>query len=347
MRFGPSWAFNFHITKKEETVNKKTFTSILFSAILLLSLLLGACAQASSTTNPSANDEMPTLKIAVLPILDALPMYVANDQGLFAKQGVKVELIPAASAAERDQLIAAGQADGMINEIVSTILYNKDQIQVQIVRFARVASADSAMYRILAAKDSNINAVNDLKGVPIGISQGTTIEYTTERLLTEAGFQPGDIKTIAVPKISDRMALLGSGELKSATLPEPLSSLAVQGGARVILDDRQTTKYSYSTYAFRKSVIDAQPQAISAFLAAVEEAVKIINQDPQKWSNLLSEQKVVPEPLKGSFVVPKFVTASIPSQAQWDDVLAWEKGKGLVNNDVLYADSVTDRFLPK
>jgi NitT/TauT family transport system substrate-binding protein len=328
-------------------VNKKSFTSILLAATLLLSLLLEACAQAANPGNPKASAELPTLKIAVLPILDALPMYVANDQGLFEKQGVKVVLIPAASAAERDQLIAAGQADGMINEIVSTILYNKDQIQVQIVRFARVASADSAMYRILAAKNSDINNVDDLKGVPIGISQGTTIEYTTERLLSKAGFQSGDIQTIAVPKISDRMALLGSGELKAATLPEPLSSLAVQGGARVILDDRQTTQYSYSTYAFRKAIIDAQPDAIQAFLAAVEEAVKIINQDPQKWSNLLSEQKVVPDPLKGSFVVPEFVTASIPTQAQWDDVLAWEKEKGLVNKDVSFTDSVTDRFLPK
>jgi NitT/TauT family transport system substrate-binding protein len=328
-------------------VNKKTFTSTVIAIILLFSLLLGACAQAAGPANQASSGTLPTLKIAVLPILDALPMYVANDQGLFEQQGVKVELIPAASAAERDQLITAGQADGMINEIVSTILYNKNQIQVQIVRFARVATADSAMYRILAAKNSNINNVNGLKGVPIGISQGTTIEYTTERLLTEAGFQASDIKTIAVPKISDRMALLGSGELKAATLPEPLSSLAVQGGARVILDDRQTTQYSYSTYAFRKAVIDANPQAIRAFLAAVEDAVKIINQDPQKWSDLLSAQKVVPEPLKGSFVVPNFVTASIPTQAQWDDVLAWEKQKGLVNTDVSYSDSVTDQFLPK
>jgi NitT/TauT family transport system substrate-binding protein len=332
-------------------MNKKHYFNFTITVIMLFSLLLGACAQASSPAPTQANqpssDEMPTLKIAVLPILDALPMYVAQDQGLFAKYGVKVELIPAASAAERDQLIAAGQADGMINEIVSTILYNKDQIQVEIVRFARVATADSAMYRILAAKNSNINNPNDLKGVPIGISEGTTIEYTTDRLLTEAGFQPSDIKTIAVPKISDRMALLNSGDLEAATLPEPLSSLAVQNGARVIVDDRQTTKYSYSTYAFRKAVIDAQPKAISAFLAAVEDAVKIINQDPQKWSNLLSEQKLVPESLKGSFAVPKFVTASIPTQAQWDDVLSWEKDKGLVQADVAYTDSVTDQFLPK
>jgi hypothetical protein len=42
------------------------------------------------------------------------------------------------SAAERDQIMAAGQADGMINDLISTLLYNKDDIQIQIVSFARI-----------------------------------------------------------------------------------------------------------------------------------------------------------------------------------------------------------------
>ncbi len=69
-------------------------------------------------------------------------MYVAQKEGLFEKHGVKVELVPVASAPERDQVIAAGQADGMINEALSTALYNKDQVQVQIVRYARAATPD-------------------------------------------------------------------------------------------------------------------------------------------------------------------------------------------------------------
>ena len=66
-----------------------------------------------------------TLKMALLPILDTLPMYVAQEEGLFAENGVTVEFIPVGSAAERDQVISAGQADGMINELVSTMFYNK------------------------------------------------------------------------------------------------------------------------------------------------------------------------------------------------------------------------------
>jgi NitT/TauT family transport system substrate-binding protein len=326
-------------------MHTKFITRSLLAAILLFSLGLSACAQAASPA-AETSPEPATLKIAVLPILDTLPMYVAQQEGLFTKHRIQVTFIPVGSAAERDQVINAGQADGMINEIISTQFYNRDKIQVQIVRFAQTATSNSAMFRILASGKSDISSVDQLKGEPIGISQGTVIEYLTDRLLKAQGFSKDEIQTIAVPKISDRMALLGSGELKAAMLPEPLSSLAEQQGARVILDDTSKPEYSYSTIAFRKAVIDQHPEAIRAFLAAIEDATNLINQDPAKFSNLLSEQNLVPAPLSGSFPVPKFATAGIPTQAQWDDVLEWAKENGLLSKDVSFQDSVTASFLP-
>jgi NitT/TauT family transport system substrate-binding protein len=320
----------------------KQYKSISLAIIMTIVLGLGlsACSGAQQPT------ETPTLKIAVLPILDTLPMYVAQQEGMFDKHGVKVEFVPVQSAAERDQVIAAGQADGMINDPVSVQLYNKDKIQVQVVRYAETATPERVMFRLVAAGNSNIQDVEGLKNVPIGISEGTVIEYMTERLLEAQGFTQQEINKIAVPKMGDRMALLGTGELQAAMLPEPQSSLAIQKGARPILDDTTKPEISYTTYTFRKPVIDNNPDAIRAFLAAIEEAIALINQDPQKWSNLLVEQKVVPQPIAGSFQIPTFVTTGVPSQAQWNDVLAWTKAKGLIEQDLSYKDSVTDKYLP-
>lgn len=313
-----------------------TFTIL----ILSISVLLGACSQIAGPGEPV------TLKMALLPILDTLPMYVAQEEGLFAENGVTVEFIPVGSAAERDQVISAGQADGMINELVSTMFYNKEDIQVQVVRYARTATPDTAMFRILAAGNSGVNSVDQLKGTPIGISEGTVIEYLTDRLLQAQGFTDAEITTVAVPKIPDRMALLGTGELPAAMLPEPLSSLAMQGGAALVLDDRSNPELGYSTIAFRKAVIDEHPQAIGAFLAALEEAVTRINADPEKYSSLLSDQNLVPPSLVGEYEVPPFVTASVPTERQWDDVYDWATGKGLLNALVSYSDSVTSEYLP-
>jgi NitT/TauT family transport system substrate-binding protein len=323
-------------------LKRSIFSLLLFGA---LAVILAACAS-PQTPAQSAPSSGP-LKIAVLPVLDALPMYVAQKEALFEKYGVTVEFIPVASAPERDQLIVAGQADGMVNEALSTALYNKDKVQVQTVRYARAASSEAALFSILASGKSGLKTAADLKGVPVGISDGTVIAYLTDRLLQAEGFAPDEIATVAVPKIPDRVNLLGTGELQAGMLPEPATSLALQNGAVLILDDTRHPEYSFSTLTFRKAVIDERPEAIRGFLAAVEEATRNINADPQKYIDVLLEQKVLPPPIAGTFTVPKFVAAGVPTADQWADMLAWAREKGLLDRDVPYADSVNASFLPR
>ncbi len=287
-----------------------------------------------------------TIKIAALPVLDTLPMYVAEREGLFTNHNLIVEFIPASSAPKRDELINSSQADGMINEVVSTIFYNRDQTQVQIVRFARTATPDSPIFRILSSSSSGITNLEGLKGVEIGVSQGTVIEYLTDRLLQAEGFLPEEIKTVAVPDIGQRMALLGSGELPAAMLPDPLATLVMQQGANLVAEDSSHPEISHSVYTFRYAFIQENSQAVRDFLQAIEEAVALINANPEKYSNLLSEKELVPTPLEGKFPVPTFVTAGVPSQQQWDDVIQWLQEKELEIGSATYRDSITAEYLP-
>lgn len=323
-------------------MKKLSFCASGWIFIVLAVIIVSGCAPTSS---PPA--EMVELRLAVLPVLDTLPMYVAEEEGLFAENGLEVELIPVASAPERDQLIAAGQADVMMNEALSTAYFNRDTVSAQVVRYARAATAENALFSILAAKQSAIENIEGLKGVEIGISEGTIIEYLTDRLLQAEGFDSAEIAKIAVPKIDERMNLLGTGSLSAAMLPEPLTTLARINGAQVILDDTSHPEYSFSTITFRKPVIDQNPEAVRAFLAAIEGAVELINSNPEKYEDLMVEKKVVPPALQGQFKVPAFVTAGVPTEAQWDDMIAWALEKGLLEKPVSYADSVNASFLPK
>ena len=270
----------------------------------------------------------------------------AQQEGLYTKHNLVVEIIPVSSAPERDQLIAAGQTDAIMNELTSVMFLNQEKIQVQAVRYARAATSDQALFSIMAGKDSGITDAQGLKGQPIGISQGTIIEYLTDRLLTAEGFTAADMNFVAVPKIPDRMSLLASGELKAATLPEPFVTLAKQSDAVTALDDTAHPDYSFSIITFSKTFIDANPDAVKAFLAAVEEAVELINKDPQKYASLMVDQKMVPAPLAETFKVPTYPTKGIPTEAQFLDVLEWVKAKGYLSVDLSYADNVNGSLLP-
>ena len=317
---------------------KKTAPALLL-ILLSASLLLAACS-------PTPAAAPTTIKVALLPVLDVLPMVVAQQEGLYTKHNLVVEIIPVSSAPERDQLIAAGQTDAIMNELTSVMFLNQDKIQVQAVRYARTATANQALFSIMAGKDSGITDAQGLKGQPIGISQGTVIEYLTDRLLTAEGFTAADLNFVAVPKIPDRMSLLASGELKAATLPEPFVTLARQSGAVTALDDTAHPDYSFSIITFSKAFIDANPEAVKAFLAAVEEAVELINRDPQKYATLMVDQKMVPAPLAETFKVPTYPTKGVPTEAQFLDVLEWVKAKGYLAVDLSYADNVNGSLLP-
>lgn len=340
----------------------------LLFVLVIAALIAAACAPAAAAvpTNPpetaapatearaepsrSVATEAPTaepvtLKIAVLPIIDTLPMYVAEQEGLFAKHGVKVEFVPVASAPERDQLLAAGQADGTVNETLAVMNFNKESVQMQVVRYALAPTEGHGHFFILASAQSGISDPQGLKGVEIGVSQGTIIEYVTERLLQAAGLSKDEIKTIAVPKIPDRMALLASGELKAGVMPDPLASLAIQQGAVKVLDDSAHPEYGFSVISFRKAVIDANPEAVMNFLLAINEAVEHINANPTAYTAILSDKGLVPPPLIGAFAVPPFPAAGVPTEAEWNDALAWAKEKGILSVDVSYADSVNPSLL--
>lgn len=310
---------------------------ILFSTLVII-LILTACTPRPTVSTP--------LKVAVLPVLDTLPLYVAQQEGFFSAAGIQVELVPVGSAPERDQLMQSGQIDGMLNELVTTLYYNREGSKVKIVRFARVATSDYPVFRILAAKDSGITTVEGLKGVEIGISSGTIIEYMTDRVLANAGLTKDEIKKIAVPKIADRTALLQSGELKAAVMPDPLASLLMQQGAVLVIDDTTLPEVSNSVFTFSVETLDARPKDVKAFLSAVEKAVDAINADKEKYKNLMVELKLVPPSVVGDYQVPTFPSASVPSQAQFEDALAWGMESGLVPTKLAYADMVDASFLP-
>ena len=313
-----------------------------FALVLAVILLLSACAPAATP----APKEDPTLRIGTLPILDLLPLFVAEKQGYFKDQGITVTFVPAQSAAERDQLMQAGQIDGMNNDMVSTVLYNKDSVKIRVVRTAIQAAPTWSQYSVFVSKDSGIKSAAELKGVEIGISQATVIDYITYRLLVDAGLQPSDVKTTNVIKIADRMQLLASGQLKSATLPEPLATLAEQQGAVRLVPDSRDPDHSNSVISFAAQVLKDKPQTVRKFLAAYEKGVSDINADPTRWQPLLNENKIIPAGLT-TYQLPPYPKASVPSEAQFTDVQKWMKEKGILSTDVPFANLVDASFLPK
>lgn len=329
---------------------------MMWTSLLIITVLLTACGgQTSVLESPLATPAAATgeqgapvefLRIGLLPILDVIPVHIAQQNGYFDQVGLKVELIAVKSAQERDTLMQTGQIDGEINDLLSAALLNQGKLRVKVVQVARMAYPDSPQFRILAAPGSSISTPADLAGVEIGISQNSVIEYITYRMLEQAGLAPDQIAIQEVTAIPVRFELLVNGKIPAATLPDPLASGAIAAGAIPVIDDVSVADKSISVLSFSSDALQTKPEAVRRFLQAWEMAVQEVNANPDKYNDLLLKEGRVPESIQGSFKMPPFPEATIPSAEQVADVIAWALDKGLIQNAISYEQMVDAGFLP-
>jgi NitT/TauT family transport system substrate-binding protein len=319
----------------------------LLAMLILATLVLAGCGgEDPSPTAVQPLVKTKSLKIAVIPVIDILPLHVADQEGFFEQVGVDVELVPVKSAQERDTLMQTGQVDGMLTDLLSPVLFNQKEAQITVVRTARKVYPGSPLFSILARPGSGIASPLDMAGVEIGTAQNTVIAYITDRMLENAGLSAEQIASQEVSAIPVRFELLVNGEIPAATLPDPLASGAVAAGAVLVVDDTSVPELSQSILAFSTETVQAQQDAVRKFLAAWEMAVEELNSNPEKYNDLLIEKGRVPESIQGTFRMPPFPEASVPTPAQLADVVEWSIDKGLIEEDIPYERMVDDSYLP-
>jgi len=308
-------------------------------AVMLLVLLLAGCVP--------AEPEEPKLKLALIPVLDTIPIFIAEKNGYFAEQGITVDTIPVKSPQERDVLVTTGQTDGVLTDLQSVGLLNKDAAKLKAVYTSRRPFPNAPIFRLLAGPKTSISAPSDLKGVQVGISANTIMEYLTDRMLAGEGLKPEEIAKIDIGQIPVRFEQLMNGNIQAAALPDPLAQGAIAGGAKLVVDDSKYPQFSQSVLAFTADTLKNKPNTVRKFLVAWEKAVAELNAHPEQYQSVLIEQGRVPKSIQDSYKMPPFPGRGVPSEGEVSDVVAWLKAKSLVGRDIPYSEMVDPAFLPK
>ena len=89
--------------------------SFLFSLLVVFSACSGS--ETAKQSAPSASTDSTVLRIAVFPALDALPLALANDWGVFDSLGVKAELVVFRSQMDAEKALADGKADAVLTDM--------------------------------------------------------------------------------------------------------------------------------------------------------------------------------------------------------------------------------------
>lgn len=302
----------------------------------LLIMSLSACSSKKETAKEDGKKELQTLNIGAIGSVDVMPIIMANEKGLFEKEGLKVKFEAFKSAKDRDAAFQAGDLDGIICDEIAVALYQNGNFDVKITG---ITDGD---FTLIASPSSGIKSINDLKGKSVAISEKTCIEYTLDKILEKNSLSPKDIEKSMVPAVPTRLEMLRNNKVDAALLPEPFSNLAIKDGGIVLGSASKLGTYP-SVTAFSQKAIDAKANEIKAFYKGYNASVDYINNNPiSEYEDMVIKTVGYPQDMKGKIVLPKFRKNALPSEDEVKSVIDWCSNNGIIKKALTPKDLMND-----
>lgn len=320
-----------------EDYNMKKIITII--CISLMIIALGGCASNKKEDTAAKSESLQPLTIGLMPDVDSIPFIIAQEKGYFKEEGITVSLTSFKSAMDRDSALQSGNLDGEISDMLAEA-------------FAKAGGFDTVMtslttgsYKLVVNKDETALSIKDLKGKDVAISKNTIIEYVTDKVMVEGGSTSADINKIVIPQIPTRLEMLQNGKIAAATLPEPLATIAVKNGARV-LSSSDKLGINPGVMIFTSKAVSGKEKEIQAMYRAYNKAIDYLTKEPMdNYIDLLIEKGGFPSAVKGTLVLPQYKKPVAPNAKDVEDVMTWMQERQLIQKAYSYKELVDDRFV--
>jgi NitT/TauT family transport system substrate-binding protein len=277
-----------------------------------------------------------TIRIGVLPVMDTLPLYVAQEKGLFQQAGLNVTLVQFNSAADRDSALVAGSIDGYFGDMVNTIMLQSKGQDVKVITVDYHTTPQYRMFGIVASPSNNITSLGEITGMKIATSLGTVTEYVLDEILAEKNMKAGDDK-LMINAIPQRYQSLMLNQVPLAIMPEPYVTQAIRGGAHLVADDRNIN-ITATVIGMRSGFISSHLEEMKKFLTVYNQSVSSINIDPTQYYDVLEKDIHFPATLEAGYSFPVLSTTSLPSVQDFLRVKAWMATWDASFNSTTYAN---------
>ncbi len=251
------------------------------------------------------------VRVGYIPIGDCLQLYVAQDMGFFAEEGLTVEKKPMKGGAVIAPAVEAGEAEiGWSNAISIIIAHTKGFDFGFITSGALGVEPDNNVHSLLVAANSDITDIAGLKGKTVAINTlGNINDLAVIAMADAKGVNPKDIKLVEVP-FPDMETALKNGSVQAILAVEPFVTLNLSHGtAKYLVKSAHNCfgdRYMIGSWFAKKSWVDANPDVAAAYARAINKASDYIKSNPDKVPTILVNNTKLTADLIAKIALPAF-----------------------------------------
>ena len=247
---------------------------------LLLILLLVTLAGCSSPP------PLPPLRIAVFSTwATGAVMFLAQEQGLFAKHGVQVTLLPAADYRETLKLYKENKVDMSFMLLTDAIMFDSEGLST---RFVYVTDHSEGADAIVG--QPALNSLDELRGKKVSFEGFNTFSHLLVlKLLEQAGLKEGDFQSANLEAIEVTNALK-DGKIDAGHVYTPYISEAETKGYKILARSDKVLNLMAEGFVVTADIAKTRHQEVQKIINALSEAIAWLRHSPDQGVNIMAKQ---------------------------------------------------------
>lgn len=271
-----------------------------------------------------AREDSAALKIAVMPTIDCLPLYVARQCGLFERFGVDVRLKSYRAVMDCGEALAKGRVEASVSDVV----------RVQWMRGRGVKTgyltATGVYWQLITGRNARIKEARQLDDKMMAVTRWSALEMLGDHIVDSVGLKPERVFRIQVNDVALRLRMLLNSQMDAVWLPEPQATAARMRKSMVLVDSRKLGM-SPGVIAIREDLVGdtARQRQMDVLVKAYNMACDSIGKNGvAAYRDLIAECCGIDRDVAGA--LPKdlrFKHIAQPLQADIDWADRWLKGK--------------------
>lgn len=276
--------------------------------LLLFGTVCGCHSGQNDTTAPQAEkirQDSLALKIALMPTLDCLPFYYAQQCGIFKELGLDIRLLTFNAQMDCDTAFARKHVDVSYTDLIRAAWMQSKGTGLYVFMQA------DGYHELLTAKSKRIRQTRHLKERMVAMARHSVTDLLLDTIIGQARLEPS---TVYHPQINDirlRYDMLDNATIDAAFLPEPYATQAKLKGHRSIYDSRKQHIQLMAFMVASDVVTDKRKsEQMRLLLQGYNKAVEQINHKEQTDSirNILLGYPVEPQTID-SLKLPAYTQA--------------------------------------
>ncbi len=268
-------------------MNRRKLIS-LFSVFCLSLVLTISCSQTPQSSDSGTTDT-PQTEAVVIGYSNWAgwwPWAIAEQEGLFAKNNVNVQMKWFDGYLESMEAFAAGQLDGNCQTLNDTISFAADAVNGEVAILVNDNSAGND--KIIVTED--INTIEDLRGKKVAVEEGVVNDFLLTLALESKGMSREDVQIVPL-ETGAAAAAFAAGQVDAVGAFPPFWLTALQReGAKELISSEEFPGAIPDLLVVSQKLIDEQPEVAQGLVNTWFDILDFMEQNPERADAIMADR---------------------------------------------------------